>query len=476
MRRRLWSALLVLAPASTWAQPTPPPSEETAAVVLVGDCTSPGVAALPRAFRNTLKSLGTPVLTEQETVAPLGGVSLRSMADLKRALGDARDDFINGQVQRALQSLQGLTEDVARLAPSAERWDLERSALTSLAQVQARTDKAAADRILRQILAVDPDYLPDPATFPPSFVAEVNTLRNEFKLTRLNRLDVTADPAGTKVVVGGKPFGAAPVTLHLPAATYRLEGMWGYRGLASSVKVESPPALPASAELSKAKQGSILPDAGPCVFPVPDRNAAVVRLASLLPVKRIYAVRVEGTGNEQTIAVEEYDTATNRVLAEQREPVVPPGPVSDAAARLAETVTGKVPGAPAPPPSTVNGGLRLWSYILGGVGIAATAVGVVLYINGNSTINNLSTTYMQGYNGNPNSFQPGYESTFQSNNNSGKNDKTLGVVLGGVGVAALATGVALFIVSAHGGGPEAVTVVPSIQPGAGAGVVLAGKF
>ncbi len=64
---------------------------------------------------------------------------------------------------------------------------------------------------------------------------------------------------------------------------------------------------------------------------------------------------------------------------------------------------------------------------------------------------------------------------FQSQNSSGKSSKTLGLVVGGAGIAALATGVTLFFVSANGGGTSNVAVAPYLQPGSG-GAVLVGHF
>lgn len=472
MKRRVTWGLLAVLPTVALGQ-SPPAGPEAGAVVSVGNCTAPGAANLPRALRNSLKSLGTPLLTEAETVAPLGGTSLRSMPELKKALADARDDFINGQVERALQSLQSLSEEVSRMAPSAERWELQRNVLTSLAQVQDRTDKPRAQAILRRILTVEPDYTPDPAVFPPSFIAEVTKARTTLTQSPTNTLEVTTDPAAVGVAVGGRPMGSSPVKARLAPGTYRVEGMWGYRGLAKSVDLGAPPESPAKVDLSKAVEGSIVPDAGPCVFPLPSREAALVRIAALLKVKRLYAVRTEVSGTEQTVVVEEFDATTGRDVLEKREPVVPPGPVSDAAARLAENLTApsRIAEVPQGPPSTVQPGLRLTSYIVGGVGIVATTLGIILYLNGNSTISNLNTQYGQG----PNTFPAGFESSFQSQNNSGKNDKTIGAIIGAAGVAALATGITLFFVSAHGGGPSNVTLAPYVQPGSG-GAVLVGRF
>jgi hypothetical protein len=468
-RRFSWSLLAVL-PTAAFGQ-APPPDVETAAVVSVGNCTAPGAANLPRALRNSLKSLGTPVMTEAETVAPLGGASLRSIPELKKALADARDDFINGQVERALKSLQSLSEEVPRLAPTAERWELQKSVLTNLAQVQDRTDKPAAQASLRRILTVEPDYAPDPSVFPPSFLADVAKARSVLAQSPTNALEVVTDPSSTGVTVAVRPMGASPVTMRVAPGTYRVEGMWGYRGLSKSVDVGAPPERPAKVELSKALEGSIVPDAGPCVFPVPTRDAALSRVAALLKVRHLYAVRTEVSGTEQTVVVEEFDATTGHAVLERREPIVPPGPVTDAAGRLAQSLTAPSRVAETSPPSTVNSGLRLSSYIIGGVGVVATTIGVILFLSGNSTINGLNSQYTSG----GNTFPAGSETSIQSQNSNGKSQKTIGAIVGVTGIAALATGVTLFFVSANGGGTSNVTLAPYVQPGSG-GAVLVGRF
>ena len=208
------------------------------------------------------------------------------------------------------------------------------------------------------------------------------------------------------------------------------------------------------------------------MFPVPSREAALARVAGLLKVKQLYAVRTEVSGTEQTVVVEEFDATTGRDVLERREPIVPPGPVTDAASRLAQSLTAPSRVAePSAAPSTVNSGLRLSSYIIGGVGIVATTIGVILFINGNSTINGLNNQYTQA----GNTFPAGFESSFQSQNSSGKSNKTVGAIVGVTGIAALATGVTLFFVSANGGGSSNVTLAPYVQPGSG-GAVLVGRF
>ena len=119
----------------------------------------------------------------------------------------------------------------------------------------------------------------------------------------------------------------------------------------------------------------------------------------------------------------------------------------------------------------MNRGLRTWSYVAGGIGLAAIGVGVAVYFSGNSQLKKLESKYAQGNN----SFPPAYESSFRSQTSNATTLKTAGAVVTGVGVAALATSVALFFSSASGGKPSPVTFGPSLQTGGG-GAMVCGRF
>jgi hypothetical protein len=339
--------------------------------------------------------------------------------------------------------------------------------------VTGRSDKAAARAVLMRILSVEPEYRPDPSVFPPSFIAEVNGLREELTRTPTTELQLTIEPTGIGIVVGGRPMGTAPVTVHLPPSLYRLEGMWGYKGLTRLVDVGVPPQPPLKLVLRKEVEGSIAPDAGPCIFPAPSREAALARFAALVKVRLVYSIRSQTSGNTQSLVAEEFDASTGRVVQQKRETVSPHDVVSQTAGRLALSlaVPAEPQATPNTPTSAVNNGLRTWAYVTGAVGLATTTAGLLLYFKGNSQTQKLYSQYAEGNN----VFPPGSESAFQSQNDTAKTNKTIGSALVGVGVAALGTGVALFFISASGGQPPPVVVGTYLQP-AGGGTVVSGQF
>src|SRR5262249_18698630 len=147
----------------------------------------------------------------------------------------------------------------------------------------------AARALLGRIGAVDPGFELDRTVYPPTFRTEYDAARTAVKQGGLSRLDVTSDPPGVPVAVGGRLLGKAPVTISLPPGKYRVEGAWGYRGLASEVEVGLSPRKVA---ISRAAEGSVLPDAGPCVVAEPDRTAALDRIGKLVKAPTLYGVRV----------------------------------------------------------------------------------------------------------------------------------------------------------------------------------------
>ena len=118
--------------------------------------------------------------------------------------------------------------------------------------------------------------------------------------------------------------------------------------------------------------------------------------------------------------------------------------------------------------TSTGSGLRTAGWVLGGVGLAGITVGVIEFISANSQKNDLTNQQVNG------AFPAGYQSTFQSTNDSIKSKQTVAVIAGGIGVAALATGVVLIIVGGNQSS-SSVSVSPAVIPGGG-GALVAGSF
>ncbi|HMK73391.1 MAG TPA: PEGA domain-containing protein, partial [Myxococcaceae bacterium] len=315
------------------------------AVVALGHCEGASTAIAARSFRTLLQpKLGPALQDEAQTARPLGGLAERTLDEIDHAVAAARKDFYAHKADGAAALLKALSADVAQVAPSEQRWKVEREVWTLLAQVQVATDAAAAETALVVVLRVEPGYQPDTALYPPTFRKFADGVRERLAEVPRSRLDVAVTPPGTAVYVGGKPAGTAPLSIHVPPGDYRVEADFGHRGLLRLVKVPAPPALAPPLELGAGVEGALQPDAGPCVEPGPDPAASLARLAALIGARRLYAVRSESSGGRAFMAVAEVE-ASGQVLREARAPVQPGAPESDALTVLAEWVTtGKAAG------------------------------------------------------------------------------------------------------------------------------------
>jgi len=132
-------------------------------------------------------------------------------------------------------------------------------------------------------------------------------------------------------------------------------------------------------------------------------------------------------------------------------PVVQPEPV------VAQPLA--VVNQPAPVDAHEGRGLRIGGIVVGSLGLALGVTGVVLALQGQSMQDDATTKQWD-----------------QTKYDNGKTLRTVGWIGCGVGAAALATGVVLYIVGAKSsdGGPS-VALAPLLTPGAG-GATLVGRF
>ncbi len=331
-----------MAASLAWAFPAPasplpePPKAAALAVVAVGHCNAPSSAISVRSFRALLKpKLGAALQSEADTAPPFGGLSERTLEEVERAVATARKDFYAHKVDAAVQHLKELAVDVTRLAPSVDRWRVERDLVTLLAQAQSATNPPAAEAAMVSLLRVEPSYQPDRELYPPTFRKLVDGIRARQAETPTNRLDIAVSPTGRPVYIGGYPVGAAPLSHHFPAGEYRVEADFGHRSLVRTVLVPALPALAPPVELALSIEGALLADGGPCVEPGPDRGASLARVATLVGATRLFGVRSETAPGHHWMVVEQVDAAGN-LVREARSPVQTDAPETDALGALAE--------------------------------------------------------------------------------------------------------------------------------------------
>jgi Carboxypeptidase regulatory-like domain len=339
--RRFRSMAALLACTLTSLAATPPEATKQArlAVVAVGQCDSASSAISARSFRALLQpKLGGAVQSEAETARPFGGLSERTLDEVEHAVAAARKDFYAHKADAVVGHLKELAVDVTRVAPSEERWKVERDLLTLLAQAQLSADSPEAEATLVAILRVEPGYQPASDLYPPSFRKVVDGLRARQAELPTNRLDVAVSPSGKTVYVGGCPVGTAPLSHHFAAGEYRVEADFGHRSLLRTVLVPPPPALVAPVQLAMSIEGALFADGGPCVEPGLDRSASLARVTTLVGASRLLAIHEDVSAARHWAVVEEFDT-TGSLLRQARAPIQPGAPETDALGALADWAT-----------------------------------------------------------------------------------------------------------------------------------------
>ena len=128
------------------------------------------------------------------------------------------------------------------------------------------------------------------------------------------------------------------------------------------------------------------------------------------------------------------------------------------------------PQAPAPPPTAPSHRKRLYTWIVGGVGVAALAAALGTGVASQLDYNDLSSKCTG------NTCDPATVANAQSKINSGKKLAVATDVLWPIGAAAVAAGVVLFFVEGrHGHKEHASLVVPLVGPSLG-GLAVARDF
>jgi hypothetical protein len=158
---------------------------------------------------------------------------------------------------------------------------------------------------------------------------------------------------------------------------------------------------------------------------------------------------------------------SSRVLGSSPQPFVPPPPPPTPAAppeppSAPESSTSIATQSRPHPTATKSGsGLRVAGIVIGSVGVAAAAAGVLLNLKANSISTEMGTTV----------------GNYETRGSNRKTYETMAWVGYGVGAACLVTGVILYAVGARTGGKSStrVALLPAIGPGQ-AGALLTGGF
>jgi hypothetical protein len=157
-----------------------------------------------------------------ERIAPPTSEALPAQ---ERALDQARQAYLEGDVERSLRMLRQVAEALERHPggdPVQALWarTLLRLARTELDVGRRDAARATLERLLRSV----PDLVVDPLLVPARLVEELESVRSELRALPVGTLAVASSPTGASVFVNGRALGAAPVRLELPVGRCRVAG------------------------------------------------------------------------------------------------------------------------------------------------------------------------------------------------------------------------------------------------------------
>ena len=357
-------------------------------------------------------------------------------------------------------------------------------------------DKAKAEATVSRVLAVDPKFEPSIDLYPPSFRTWVDGVRKKVVKGSTASLRVQTHPSGRPVVVEGRVVGNAPTTVKLPAGSWRVEADFGTGGsIPRTVQLNDA----ANVELWKNFEGAVHAGRGPCITSDGTREgrlSSLVRLSGILGADQMVAIREEEPNPyERYIVAALVDARTGQELREGKVKLVD-GLASRASyARLAEFVfTGSAkppvlvgpiasqqpPTPPPEPPASVTlpasatpsvqvaksearpvNGLRIGGFVAGGAAVLGLGGGAWFWSQANSdqqALKKLET----GQVGKAPTYHEDDKAQVGRLQLSSKENQTNAMIAGGVGLAAAATSVVLFILSAdHAPAPDATSVQPT---------------
>jgi hypothetical protein len=287
-------------------------------------------------------------LTGQE-----GGASL---TELERAFGGATASLQNDEPDFARNALRGIVEELERSPESSEAYALWSRALARLAYLDRYLkNPEATAAALETLAATDPAFALDPVQYPPSFRREFEDVRRRVAAKPKVKLTITSSGSPATAYVNGREVGRTPLSLLLPAGTYRVGGA------SSGARVPSARVTLAgeerAVELDLALADALRPQAGPgLALPPAARGAGLVRAGAWARATRVIATSVAQDGGTAFLEAGLYDVARGTLLRAGRVRMTSGSvPAAQLAALAGFLVSGQAtPGvrdvSPPPPP------------------------------------------------------------------------------------------------------------------------------
>ncbi len=246
----------------------------------------------------------------------LGQASNATLSELDRAYGGALAVFQNGEFESALRTLHAIVEDLESLPEtddSYSQWVRAQLRLAHTALTIAR-DTEAEDAFFA-LAKTEIGITPDQEQFSPSYRRRFDAIKAKVRALPARRLTVSSEGTPGTVFVNGRPMGATPLALWLPAGTYRIGGQSGDLRVPSfSIDLR---AEDRSVVLDFALSESLRVNAGPgLALPLARRGDGVVRAGAWLVVDKVIAVSRVFEGEAAFLLGSMYDVRRGALLRE----------------------------------------------------------------------------------------------------------------------------------------------------------------
>ena len=280
----------LLAAIAALALLAPPRAGERVAVLAVHEPAGPDLdlIELTHQLRTACAERVPGVLGAGEIRARLQGrTGNATAAELDRAFNGALAVYQNGEYESAERTLRAIVADLEELPESEAVWQQWTRAMMRLSHVQftvGQREESEATQLA--VLRVDASHQLDPMLYAPGYRAHFDELRARVRAMPKRRLTVTARGHAGTIYVGGRDVGPAPVTLVMPAGSYRVAGAAGELrppSVTADLSVED-----RTVTLDFALAEAVRIGNGPALaLPPGDRGGALVKAGAWLGVDRL---------------------------------------------------------------------------------------------------------------------------------------------------------------------------------------------
>ena len=246
----------------------------------------------------------------------LGQRSNATVTELDRAYGGALAVYQNGEFESAIRTLKAIVEDLESLPETDEsyaQWVRAQLRLAHAALTIGR--EREADDAMFAVARTDPAVQPDAEQYSPTYRRRFDAVKAKVRALPARRLQVTAEGFGGVVYVNGRQVGAAPLSLWLPAGSYRIGGASGSLHVPSfrvDLEVEDRAVI-----LDFALAEALRVSGGPgLALPGPRRSVGIVRAGAWLGVDRVVAVSRVAEGDALFLLGSIFDVRNGSLLRE----------------------------------------------------------------------------------------------------------------------------------------------------------------